>query len=198
MKYAVLVLFVWCKSPVFSQVQDMENYPYYEIPEAPAEMNGATILARAIDGLGFRYYWASHELRPEDLAYDPGNGGQTAESVLKHIYGLSKAILNAASGVPNVRKVEKELDWEYLRLQTLVNLKEASDILKKLNSDDLSEVNVVFQRGDAQSVFPVWNLINGQLADAIYHTGQITSYRRSSGNPIQSGVSVFTGKVKQN
>jgi hypothetical protein len=36
-------------------------------------------------------------------------------------------------------------------------------------------------------------LINGPITDAIYHTGQVVSFRRTSGNPIPKGVNVFLG-----
>ena len=45
--------------------------------------------------------------------------------------------------------------------------------------------------------YPFWNAINGPIADALWHCGQIVSFRRSSGNPFPKGVSVFTGKVRK-
>ena len=33
--------------------------------------------------------------------------------------------------------------------------------------------------------------------DAIYHTGQIVSFRRTTGNPIDSSVNVFMGSYRQ-
>jgi hypothetical protein len=43
--------------------------------------------------------------------------------------------------------------------------------------------------------FPFWNAINGPLSDAIWHTGQIASNRRASGNPFNSKAQVFLGKL---
>ena len=54
-------------------------------------------------------------------------------------------------------------------------------------------MKVVFDRQGKISSFPVWNLMNGPLQDAIYHTGQIVSFRRTTGNPIPKGVNVFLG-----
>jgi hypothetical protein len=59
--------------------------------------------------------------------------------------------------------------------------------------EDLEKANVIFDRGGKQSQFPLWNLINGPISDALYHTGQVVSFRRSSGNPIPKGVNVFLG-----
>ena len=48
-----------------------ENSPYYEIPDYPEKYNQGTVVARMIDGLGFRYYWATEGLRAEDLNLNP-------------------------------------------------------------------------------------------------------------------------------
>ena len=37
----------------------------------------------------------------------------------------------------------------------------------------------------------------GPIADALWHVGQVVTFRRSSGNPFNSKASVFTGKVRQ-
>jgi hypothetical protein len=62
---------------------------------------------------------------------------------------------------------------------------------------NLEELKIVVKRGEETSDFPFWNLINGPIADAIYHCGQIVSYRRSSVNPSNPKVSVFTGKTRE-
>ena len=45
--------------------------------------------------------------------------------------------------------------------------------------------------------FPFWNHLNGPIADALWHSGQIVSNRRASGNPLNSKVNVFIGKTSQ-
>lgn len=180
--------------------QHMQNgslLPYHEIPAYPAAYTANTVAARMIDGLGYRYYWATEKLRPADLAYTPGNDGKTAGEVLDHLYGLSKTIVNGAKKLPNIRpSEEKELTWEEKRKATLGNFKMASDILKSAKDGEMEEFDVVFQRGEKKSSFPFWNMINGPIADAIYHTGQIVSYRRSAGNPTNPFVNVFRGKTR--
>lgn len=51
--------------------------------------------------------------------------------------------------------------------------------------------------GGKRSEFPFWNMLNGPIADALWHVGQVVSFRRSSGNPFNSKVSVFSGKVRE-
>ena len=62
--------------------------------------------------------------------------------------------------------------------------------------DELGLLKIKFNRGGVFSEFPFWNLINGPISDAIYHVGQIVSFRRTSGNPIEKGVNVFLGEKR--
>ena len=80
-----------------------------------------------------------------------------------------------------------------LRIITLNNLSKASELFSSYNENELNELNIIFERGGKLSKFPIWNLINGPIADALYHTGQVVSFRRTSGNPIPKGVNVFLG-----
>jgi hypothetical protein len=68
----------------------------------------------------------------------------------------------------------------------------ASEALKQPGAR-LDEMDMVFERGTTKQEFPFWNLINGPIADAIWHVGQVVSFRRSSGNPLPQGVNVLTG-----
>ena len=174
----------------------VEGLPYYQIPDYPETVNGPTVLARMIDGLGYRYYWATEGLRAEDLAYEPGNEGQNMERLITHLFGLSETILNTALNQPNIRPLDAvEIPWEAKRAQTLLNLKRAADLFRELPADQLANRELIFQRGERKSRFPIWQTINGPLADAIYHTGQIVAYRRTAGNPIHPEVNVFIGKT---
>lgn len=169
--------------------------PYYEIPEAPNSYTGAGVASRMIDGLGYRYYWASEGLRPEDLAYKPSEKGRTTDETIDHIYGLCRTIHHTVFGIPNVKVEDEDLSFSEKREKTLNYLYEASMQLRK--SDNLAELNIVFDKNGSKSEYPFWNLINGPIADAIWHSGQIVSFRRSSGNPFNSKASMFSGKVRQ-
>lgn len=181
---------------IFTMAQNPSNeLPYKEIPEAPKNFTAGTVASRMVDGLGFRFYWATDSLTEEDLALRPSPEARSVGETLEHIYRLSKVIVNAATGTPTITNIEEsELDYETLRAQTLRNLKEASGILKE--SEDLSLITIELVGGDSSASFPFWNAINGPIADAIWHCGQIASFRRMSGNPIYSGISQFLGSVK--
>ncbi|MEM6964569.1 MAG: hypothetical protein AAF573_07380 [Bacteroidota bacterium] len=177
----------------------LAQLPFREIPEAPNSYTAEGVAARMIDGLGFRYYWATIDLRDEDLNFRPGETNRTTLETLEHIYNLSKTIRNGTANTPNIRggdSEKKKMNYAELRKATLENLKAASDLLRGKEAQ-LEHMNIIFQRGERQSEFPFWNMINGPIADALWHAGQVVSNRRASGNPLPPGVSVFTGKTKQ-
>lgn len=169
--------------------------PYAEIPPAPADYRAGNVIARMIDGLGYRYYWATEGLRAEDLNYRPSEDSRTSAETLDHLYGLSLTIVNGAKSEVNLRPLDwSGMSWEEKRTATLQNLKQASDLMRGRKRKAISKLQIIFQRGERKSEFPYWNMLNGPLADAIYHTGQIVAYRRASGNPLDSTVNVFRGK----
>ncbi|MEK9609336.1 MAG: hypothetical protein VW058_06655, partial [Flavobacteriaceae bacterium] len=95
---------------------------------------------------------------------------------------------------PSIRPaVKAPEDFQTLRQETLEFLKKAAIELADKTDQELKELHIVFDRSGKQSQFPIWNLINGPITDAIYHTGQVVSFRRTSGNPIPKGVNVFLG-----
>ena len=189
--------FMLCITMLISNSQEKEVSYYSTIPEYPALYSPGTVAARMVDGLGFRYYWATENLRAEDLIFRPNEEARTTEETLDHILGLSQVILNAS-----LKKVHESIDiegmsFEEKRAITLQNIRKAADIFRKANNDEMSEFEMVFQ-GDGQTTnYPLWNLINGPIADAIWHVGQVVSFRRSSGNPFNSNVSVLRGKLRE-
>lgn len=183
--FLVLVTFTTC----LSYGQD-DNIPYYEVPDHPEEYTAGAVAARMIDALGFRFYWASYGLTEKDLNYRANEKGRSTQETIEHIYGMSKTILNSALIKPNGRSENEDLSFEAMRKQTLVNLKTAADIIRK--SDDMSQFKIIF----GQREIPFWNNINGPISDCLWHCGQIVSYRRSSGNPINPKINHFTGKVR--
>lgn len=188
--FTTILLFI-----ISLQMQAQEqNDHYYKIPEASKEYNAGTVVSRMIDGLGFRYYWATYKLREQDLSYKPSEEARTAEETIDHILGLSQVILNSALKVPN-EKPQPKMTYAEKRKKTLENIKRASAIFKK--SKDLSEYRIVFKRGDKTSEYPFWNQINGPISDALWHVGQVVSFRRASGNPFPKGVSVLRGEKRE-
>lgn len=179
-------------------IMTQEQLPLAEIPPAPEMANSGNVIARMVQGLGYRYYWASKDLREIDLAYRPTEDASSSFETLEHIYGLAEVIHNTALSQANQRPLANAPKaYNSLRAQTLAHLEEASRLFLAKRAEEVAQMEVIFQRGEKHYRFPIWNLLNGPLADAIYHTGQVVSFRRTTGNPLQKGVNVFIGKTKE-
>jgi len=167
--------------------------PYKAIPDAPILYTPGTVVARMIDGLGFRYYWATEELNEEDLTYQPSKDTRTIGAIVDHLYGLSQVIYNAAAKEVNNRGIASDeiLTFKEKRKRTLVNFKKASAILSE--TTNLQEHPTIFSSQNETTTFPFWNQINGPIEDAVWHAGQVVILRRAAGNPIPNGVNVFLG-----
>ena len=201
---SLIVLFTQCtaqEKAIMTKampVSEPAAIPYHQIPDYPATFDPGNVAARMVDGLGYRYYWATEGLRAADLAYQPSEDAQNVTKTIDHLYGLSTTIVNAAKKAPNIRPANfPEHTFEQRRRATLENFKMASDLLKGSTAEDLETFKVIFQRETKTSEFPFWNMINGPIADAIYHVGQLVSFRRTTGNPMRTGVNVFIGKTRE-
>jgi hypothetical protein len=173
------------------------THSYAELPPYPQTYSAGAVASRLVDGLGFRFYWATEGLRPEDLAYKPNADARTSLETVEHIYQMSFMIVNATLGKVNVTGQAPALSFAEMRLKTLDNLKEASERLRVSDDKQMETYKVMSRRGEATSEFPFWNMINGPIADCLWHTGQLVSFRRSSDNPFSSNVNVFTGTVRK-
>lgn len=174
--------------------QQTNDLPYAEIPAAPDAYTPGSVVSRMIDGLGFRYYWATDGLREEDLSYKSSPEARTSQETVDHILGLSYVILNSALQQVNGPREEDPMTFDQKRARTLDNLQQASQIFE--SAKKLDDYPVVFKGKESNMEYPFWNQINGPISDAIWHCGQVVSMRRASGNPFNSKVSVFTGKLR--
>ena len=190
MKILILVLLIL---PLTMDAQDRPYY--YEIPAAPADYTAATVAARLVDGLGFRYFWATEGLREEDLNFKPSEDARTAFETIQHIQGLTKVLLNTVQKKPTTGGEDGLTTFTDYREATLENIRQASEILRMADAD-LEEMPMIFQ-GNSTREYPFWNLINGPISDALWHVGQVVTFRRSSGNPLPSGVSVLQGTKRE-
>ena len=171
---------------------------FKDISEYPTEINNGNIISRMINGLGYRYYWATEKLKENDLIYRPSKNAYSTKETMVHIFTLSKTVYNTTLSKINERPdIDIPGDYESIRNETLQFLEKASKNFSNLNSEELDQMKIMFNRGGTIKSFPIWNLLNGPIADAIYHTGQIVSFRRTTGNPIDSSVNVFMGSYRQ-
>lgn len=170
---------------------------YFQIPDYPATYTAGNVVARVVDGLGFRYYWVTQGLRPEDLSFRPNEEARTSNQTLDHIYTLTRIVYNAVSGNSNeLNESSKDWSFEIKRAKTLENIKLTSELLKASSDDDFKNFITKFQRENGVTEYPFWNMLNGPIDDALWHVGQVVSFRRSSGNPLNSNVSMLQGRLR--
>ncbi|MDW3652211.1 MAG: DinB family protein [Bacteroidia bacterium] len=168
---------------------------FQEITQAPNTFNGTNSLVRIIDGAGFRYYWATENLSEEDLQFSPGNEGRNLLQTLAHLDYMASFVCNTLEGkVTSFPEQENGLSFEKLRKTTLHKLDRIKNLLSQCSDEDFQSKKIKCSvQGNAME-FDIWNMIHGPLVDIIYHLGQVVSFRRSSGNPIDPGVQPFMGK----
>ena len=200
--FLLLFLAICATLPVHGQNAGKDkphpDLPYYEIPAYPETFTAGNVAARMIDGLGYRYYWATEGLREEDLKFRPGKEARTSLETLEHIYELSQIIVNCTNKLPNITGADRPAPaFAEMRKQTLENLKSASDRLKTTSDKEMNDLKIIFKRDNSSKEFPFWNQLNGPIADVLWHTGQVVSFRRSSGNPFNEKANVFTGSTKE-
>ena len=173
-----------------------DTLPFYEVLEYTNEYTAGSVAARMVDALGFRYRWATEDLKEEDLNFKPSENGRSTIETIDHILGLSRVILNATLKTKSdFTKVQPILSYNEKRKETLENLQKASEILRTATDLESFKIQFVFTKGASE--YPFWNIINGPISDAIWHAGQIASFRRSSGNPINPKVQFLQGTIKE-
>ena len=54
-----------------------DKLPFYEIGEYPIEFSSTNVVSRMIEGLGYRFYWATESLEEKDLNYKPSQDSRS-------------------------------------------------------------------------------------------------------------------------
>ncbi|WP_157492502.1 hypothetical protein [Echinicola pacifica] len=162
--------------------------PFSDISEVPQEYTASAVSARMVETLGFRFRYATEDLRSEDFPFAIEGDGRSIGETIQHIHGLSSLMYQTITG--NEPATVEAGEIQQLRDQTLFMLDDTYQKMLSLSDEELSAIMV---RGK----FPFWNFINGPLADALWHSGQIATLRRANGNPMPTGVNVFTGTFSQ-
>jgi len=158
----------------------MDELPYYRIPDPPETISGASILVRMIDGLGFRFRWATENLRDNDFCFRPAAQSKSIEELIHHIWGLVNWINLSLTGTKTNRPNE-----------IISARKSVLDMLVALRNASLSMTDEELQNASIDN-HSFWHFINGPIADALTHVGQINSFRRIAGNPTPK-ANVFRG-----
>ncbi len=166
----------------------MEVSTYFkEIPQTPELATATNSVARFVDSLGFRYYWATEGLTNSEFTFRPHPTSMDMASLLEHLYSMSK-YLNRTFGVSVHNATSDTL--EDFRYATLANYESLSKQFKDIKDSSLNDLNSL---SDLKGKHPFWYYLNGPIADSLTHVGQVTSWRRIAGNPQPTGINAFFG-----
>ena len=167
-----------------------QELPFEDISKIPVELTATNTILRVVEGLAFRYRWATENLSEKNIKFRPHPTSMNIEEVNIHIFDLVDSTFRVFGG----EKQNKDSlnSFQQIRKKSLLILEDLSEILKKMSDEDLAEIEKSTSRK-----LPFWYWINGPLADILTHVGQITSWRRIAGNPQQKGVNVFIGNINK-
>jgi hypothetical protein len=167
----------------------MSSTLYKMMPKPPAELSAPAVIARMIDGLAFRYRWSLEGLDNSYLGYRPSEDSRSLEDLLKHVHFLCARL--HACFVEDTRLKVLKSEISEIPEETLQLLKQTRDHLLTMNDSSLvaRKLNLM----GAGKEYPFWFFINGPLADALTHVGQINAWRRLAGSPTPR-ANVFLGK----
>lgn len=183
--------FLFLNNSQGQQPDSIQHIPYYKIPDTPATFTAGGIAARMIDGLGFRFYWATDNLSETDFTFRLGDDARNISETILHIYSMSNMILKSVN--PAFVEITGELNNSKIRAQTLKNFQSISLILKASKDEDFKKYNINFNNGNSLGF---WYLINGPIEDCLWHCGQIVTIRRQAGNPFNPKVNLMNGKLR--
>ena len=159
---------------------------FEDISKTPTELTATNILLRVVEGLGFRYRWATENLSEDNIKFRPHPTSMNIEELNAHIFDLINSTFRVFGG--EKQNIDSLNSFQQIRKKSLFILEDLSERLKKMRDEDL----VKMEKNTSRKL-PFWYWVNGPLSDALTHVGQITSWRRIAGNPQLKGVNVFIG-----
>ena len=155
---------------------------YYHISDYPKYVSSTAVLARLLDGLGFRFYWATEGLSPEDYTFRPAADIKSIEELTIHVWQLMNWI---STGALKAKQYKKPKNGKDAREKTFLIISDLKKAMLFMSDEELSQLTLMNK--------PFWHIINGPISDALTHVGQINSFRRLNGNPC-AGANVFKGE----
>ena len=155
----------------------MRSIPTYfkTYPQEPDEISASNAIARLIDGLSYRLYWALYGLNEKDCEYRVSEGALSIREILWHILGLVNWVYVHVYGHQMTRKpriIDQGID-------TLLALEELRHTFLEMSDDELTSYKLEDRS--------FWSYINMPLSDALHHVGQVSILRRAAGNPVVKG-----------
>ena len=127
----------------------------------------------------------------ENLKYRICESARSIRETLEHIVNMVEyAFTGKTFTIP---EPAVDLAFPELRRATLQRIQAISEQLKAFDAKDFEARMAHFLVEGQEHAFPFWNTINGTNVGCAKHVGQLVSFRRAAGNPIDPGVHVYIG-----
>ncbi len=167
------------------------SFDFRSLPPGPETVTGSAVLVRMVEGIGFRFTWATEGLRESDLSFRPTPETMCIAEQAGHVLGLVSWV--AVSGRRDSRRPRSRPSRRPPSPRSGSGSCEVLALLRaRLAAMSDGEIGTI-RIGSHAGPVPWPHLVNGPLADALTHIGQITVLRRASGNPMPK-ANVFLGR----
>ena len=167
----------------------MKDLPFSSIEQTPDQYSSTNVMSRFIEGLGFRFRWATEGLSQKEYEFRPSEESMNIRELLEHLFNMANFVNSNLGGDKST--IDTTWDFEKLRLEVLNVYSDINNRLKTLTDQEFEALEKTRIENGATASF--WLMLNGPIADSLTHVGQITSWRRIAGNPQPKGVNVFKG-----
>ncbi len=166
------------------------TFDFRSLPPGPETVTGSAVLVRLVEGIGFRFLWATEALRDADLSFRPTPETMSIPELAHHVLGLATWVAASAGAIPAAsRTPDPPPSFPEARQRVLDVLALLRARFAGMSDGEIGAIRIASRAGPV----PWPHLVNGPLADALTHIGQINVLRRSSGNPTPK-ANVFLGR----
>ena len=94
----------------------MENHqelPFEDISKTPTELTATNTILRMVEGLAFRYRWATENLSEENIKFRPHPTSMSIEEVNSHIFDLVDSTFRVFGGEKQIVRVTSVVPYLY-------------------------------------------------------------------------------------
>ena len=166
------------------------SFDFRSLPPGPEAVTGSAVLVRLVEGIGFRFAWASEGLRESDLSWRPTPETMSIAELAGHVLELVAWVAFSAGAIPvGPQKPESAPPFPEVRQRVLEVLALLRARLALMRDEEISTIRI----GSRAGPVPWPHIVNGPLADSLTHIGQINVLRRANGNPVPK-ANVFLGR----
>ena len=166
------------------------SFDFRSLPPGPEAVTGSAVLVRLVEAIGFRFTWATEGLRESDLSWRPTPETMSIAELAGHVLELVAWVAFSTGAIPvGPQKPESAPPFPEVRQRALEVLALLRARLAGMRDEEISAVRI----GSRAGPVPWPHIVNGPLADALTHIGQINVLRRANGNPAPK-ANVFLGR----